>query len=107
MGEGSRRTIKIETGTKRKQMFLLTTTLRMFLRRKRRKFQPSYSPQVSSSGSQLDPQHRAKISQVMDITGKTEDEVGTALFDCGWDETKAIELLIEEGGLGSWEETGK
>jgi hypothetical protein len=44
----------------------------------------------------------------MDITGKSEDEVATALFDCGWDETKAIELLIEEGGgLGSWEETGK
>lgn len=59
------------------------------------------------SDAQLDPQHRAKISQVMDITGKTEDEVGTALFDCGWDETKAIEMLIEEGGLGSWEETGK
>ena len=58
--------------------------------------------------STLDPQRKGKIGQVMDITGKSEDEVATALFDCGWDETKAIELLIEEGGgLGSWEETGK
>lgn len=56
----------------------------------------------------LDPQRKGKIGQVMDITGKSEDEVATALFDCGWDETKAIELLIEEGGgFGSWEETGK
>ena len=40
--------------------------------------------------------------------GKSEDEVATALFDCNWDETKAIELLLEEGGgLGGWEETGK
>ena len=30
------------------------------------------------------------------------------MFDCGWDEQRAIELLLEEGGdLGSWEETGK
>ena len=43
----------------------------------------------------------------MDIISKTEDEGGTALFDCGWDETEAIELLIEEGGLCSWEETRK
>ena len=43
-----------------------------------------------------------------DCSGKSEDEVATALFDCNWDETKAIELLLEEGGgLGGWEETGK
>lgn len=63
---------------------------------------------TQSQDTNMDPQRKAKISQVMDITGKTEDEVATALFDCGWDETKAIELLLEEGGgLGSWEETGK
>ena len=40
--------------------------------------------------------------------GKSEDEVATALFDCNWDETKAIELLLEEGGgMSGWEETGK
>jgi hypothetical protein len=35
-------------------------------------------------------------------------QVATALFDCGWEEPKAIELLIEEGGglgLASWEKT--
>ena len=39
---------------------------------------------------------------------RVDDEVATALFDCGWDEQRAIEMLLEEGGdLGSWEETGK
>jgi len=62
---------------------------------------------TQSAETNMDPQRKAKISQVMDITGKSEDEVATALFDCGWDETKAIELLLEEGGLGSWETTGQ
>merc|ERR1719346_254485 len=58
----------------------------------------------------MDPQRKAKISQVIDITGKSEDEVATALFDCGWDAARAIDMLLEEGGadgMGSWEETGK
>jgi len=63
---------------------------------------------TQSQDTNMDPQRKAKISQVMDITGKSEDEVATALFDCGWDETRAIELLFDESsGLGSWEETGK
>jgi len=62
---------------------------------------------TQSADTNMDPQRKAKISQVMDITGKSEDEVATALFDCAWDETKAIELLLEEGGLGSWETTGQ
>merc|ERR1711936_971999 len=63
---------------------------------------------TQSADNYMDPQRKAKISQLMDITGKTEDEVATALFDCTWDETKAIELLLEGGGSGgSWEETGK
>ena len=33
----------------------------------------------------------------MDITGKSEDEVATALFDCGWDAARAIDMLLEEG----------
>ncbi len=47
------------------------------------------------------------IQQVMDITGKAEDEVATALHDAGWDQNRAIELLLEGGGGGAWEETGK
>ena len=57
--------------------------------------------------AQLDSQYWAKVRKVMDITDKTDDEVRNALFDCGLDETKAIELLIEGGRLGSWKETGK
>ena len=44
----------------------------------------------------------------MDVTGKPEDEVATALFDAGWDESRAVELLLEDGDhLSAWEETGK
>ncbi len=45
----------------------------------------------------------------MDITGKPEDEVATALFDAGWDQNRAVELLLEGGGrdMGEWEETGR
>ena len=43
---------------------------------------------TQSQDNSADPARKAKISQVMDITGKTEDEVATALFDCGWDTTR-------------------
>ena len=46
--------------------------------------------------------------QVIDITGKPEDAVATALYDAGWDEHRAIDLLLEGGDhLTAWEETGK
>ncbi|XP_040581218.1 uncharacterized protein lig isoform X2 [Lepeophtheirus salmonis] len=59
-----------------------------------------------------DPKHKLKIQNVMDITNKEEDEVATALFDSAWDESKAIELLLDvnggaRDGFGEWEETGK
>jgi hypothetical protein len=60
-------------------------------------------------GGAEDPktQHH-KIQQVMDITGKEEDEVATALFDAGWDQNRAVELLLEgTSSHGAWEETGK
>ena len=63
---------------------------------------------ILTQDSHLDPQRKGKISQVIDITGKTEDEVATALFDSSWDVQRAVEMLLEEGNdLGSWEETGK
>ena len=44
----------------------------------------------------------------MDITGKAEEIVATALFDAGWDENLAIGMLLEGGDqLTAWEETGK
>merc|ERR1712020_115076 len=52
---------------------------------------------TQSQDNTMDPQRKAKISQVMDITGKSEDEVATALFDCGWDPARAIDMLLEEG----------
>ena len=45
---------------------------------------------------------------MIDITGKPEDAVATALYDAGWDEHRAIDLLLEGGDhLTAWEETGK
>ena len=59
-------------------------------------------------GENMDEVQRTKIQQVMDITGKPEDAVATALFDAGWDENRAVELLLEDGEhLTAWEETGK
>ena len=49
---------------------------------------------TQSQDNSADPQRKAKISQVMDITGKTEDEVATALFDCGWDTTRVSNRLV-------------
>jgi len=55
-----------------------------------------------------DPNQRHKIQQVIDITGKSEEIVATALFDAGWDENLAIGMLLEGGDqLTAWEETGK
>ena len=55
-----------------------------------------------------DPNQRHKIQQVVDITGKSEEIVATALFDAGWDENLAIGMLLEGGDqLTAWEETGK
>ena len=55
-----------------------------------------------------DPNQRQKIQQVMDITGKAEEIVATALFDAGWDENLAVGMLLEGGDqLTAWEETGK
>ena len=49
---------------------------------------------TQSQDNSMDPQRKAKISQVIDITGKSEDEVATALFDCGWDATKVRRLVL-------------
>ena len=61
---------------------------------------------IQGNDANKDPQRKAKINQIMEITGKSEDDVATALFDCNWDETVAIEMLLDESsGFGSWEET--
>ena len=44
----------------------------------------------------------------MEVTGKSEDAVATALFDAAWDESRAVELLLEDNNhLSAWKETGK
>jgi len=63
---------------------------------------------TQGADSNKDPQRKATINQIMEITGKSEDDVATALFDTDWDENRAIDLLLDESaGFGSWEETGK
>merc|ERR1711915_35489 len=51
---------------------------------------------TQSADTNMDPQRKAKISQVMDITGKSEDEVATALFDCGW-ENQSYRTSVRRG----------
>ena len=36
-----------------------------------------------------------KISQVVQLTGKTKDEAEIALYDCDYDPTRAINMLLE------------
>ncbi|XP_059082226.1 LOW QUALITY PROTEIN: protein lingerer-like [Tigriopus californicus] len=60
---------------------------------------------IRDNADEIEAQKR-KIQQVIDITGREEDEVATALFDAGWDQNRAVELLLE-GGMSAWEETGK
>ena len=63
--------------------------------------------QIIGGGDEDAKQQHLKIQQVMDITGKEEDEVATALFDAGWEQNRAVELLLEGGSSqGAWEETG-
>lgn len=42
-----------------------------------------------------DPELQAKVSQVMELTGKSSDEVIVALHDCDHDVTKAVNMLHE------------
>ncbi|XP_037079597.1 protein lingerer-like [Pollicipes pollicipes] len=48
-----------------------------------------------------------KISQVIQLTGKTKDEAEIALFDCDYDPTRAINMLLEGDDQGEWVEKTK
>merc|ERR1712119_227449 len=52
---------------------------------------------IGGEQKNMDEVQRNKIQQVIDITGKPEDAVATALYDAGWDEHRAIDLLLEGG----------
>jgi len=55
-----------------------------------------------------DPDFKAKIQIVMNITEKPEDIVATALYDAEWDTNVAVGILMEEEkGNSGWEETKK
>ncbi|XP_070542055.1 ubiquitin-associated protein 2-like isoform X2 [Ptychodera flava] len=56
-----------------------------------------------------DPETLAKIQQVQDVTGKSQDEVMVALHDHDDDPEKAINFLLENGDAdqGQWETTGR
>ena len=42
-----------------------------------------------------DKVYEDKISQVVQLTGKTKDEAEIALYDCDYDPTRAINMLLE------------
>lgn len=44
----------------------------------------------------------SNVSQVMDATRKSEDEVSTALHDCDNDLDRAVNMLLEGEAQGEW-----
>uniref|UniRef100_A0A8C5DGW4 UBA domain-containing protein n=1 Tax=Gouania willdenowi TaxID=441366 RepID=A0A8C5DGW4_GOUWI len=55
-----------------------------------------------------DADFEEKVKQLMDITGKDQDESMIALHDCNWDVNRAINVLLEGSpDTDSWEMVGK
>ncbi|XP_016891910.1 ubiquitin-associated protein 2-like isoform X2 [Cynoglossus semilaevis] len=49
-----------------------------------------------------------KVNQLMEVTGKNQDECMVALHDCNEDVSKAINFLLESSSdMTSWETVGK
>ncbi|XP_010774364.1 LOW QUALITY PROTEIN: ubiquitin-associated protein 2-like [Notothenia coriiceps] len=64
-------------------------------------------PQVIS-GPQNDADFEEKVKQLIDITGKDQDESMIALHDCNGDVNRAINVLLEGSpDTDSWEMVGK
>uniref|UniRef100_A0A8C6TYW4 Ubiquitin associated protein 2b n=1 Tax=Neogobius melanostomus TaxID=47308 RepID=A0A8C6TYW4_9GOBI len=55
-----------------------------------------------------DPDFEAKVQQLIEVTGKTQDECMVALHDCNGDVNRAILFLLESpADTNSWETVGK
>lgn len=55
-----------------------------------------------------DADFEGKVQQLMEVTGKTQDECMVALHDCNGDVNRAINFLLEEvTNKDSWETVGK
>ncbi|XP_052459771.1 ubiquitin-associated protein 2 isoform X3 [Carassius gibelio] len=55
-----------------------------------------------------DADFEGKVQQLMEVTGKNQDECMVALHDCNGDVTRAINFLLEEVTVkDSWETVGK
>uniref|UniRef100_A0A2K6SIB2 Ubiquitin associated protein 2 n=1 Tax=Saimiri boliviensis boliviensis TaxID=39432 RepID=A0A2K6SIB2_SAIBB len=55
-----------------------------------------------------DSDFEAKVKQLMEVTGKNQDECIVALHDCNGDVNKAINILLEgNSDTTSWETVGK
>lgn len=63
--------------------------------------------QIIDSGK--DAANLATVKQLMEMTGRTEDDVIVALHDAQDDADRAVMILLEEGGApkGEWVEQGK
>lgn len=54
-----------------------------------------------------DSDFEAKVKQLMEVTGKNQDECIVALHDCNGDVNKAINILLEgNSDTTSWETVG-
>lgn len=53
----------------------------------------------------VDPVLQKKVNQVVELTGRSKDEVIVALHDCDNDANRAINHLLEGDDQGEWKET--
>ncbi|XP_043213567.1 ubiquitin-associated protein 2-like isoform X3 [Amphibalanus amphitrite] len=68
---------------------------------------PATKPHTHHSKLKEDKVYEDKISQVVQLTGKTKDEAEIALYDCDYDPTRAINMLLEGDDQGEWVEKTK
>uniref|UniRef100_A0A7N5P594 Ubiquitin associated protein 2 n=2 Tax=Ailuropoda melanoleuca TaxID=9646 RepID=A0A7N5P594_AILME len=86
-------------------------------RRRRRQLVPSPARTAAATAEQMrlaqvifdknDSEFEAKVKQLMEVTGKNQDECIVALHDCNGDVNKAINILLEgNSDTTSWETVG-
>ncbi|XP_023228711.1 protein lingerer-like isoform X3 [Centruroides sculpturatus] len=64
--------------------------------------------QIVNEVNKLDPDLKEKVEQVMELTGKSNDEAIVALHDCDDDFAKAVVMLLDgKQNEGEWELSGK
>lgn len=62
---------------------------------------------TSDRSSDTDPDLSRKVTQISELTGRSNDEALTALYDCDYDVQRAVEKLLECQEIDEWQEISK